>query len=149
MGCPMAFSATGRDGINSEINVTPLVDVLLVLLIIFMIISPVKPQGLDAAVPQSPKGPTSIADREQSVVAEVAKSGNDVQVRINQQPVAWERLEAQLNDTYKTRAQRVLFIRGDDDLDFVEVIRVIDAAKATKLDITVGLVTAKVAGVGV
>jgi biopolymer transport protein ExbD len=52
-----------------------------------------------------------------------------VQVRINKQPVAWERLEAQLTDIYKMRAQRVLFIRGEDDLDFAEVIRVIDAAR--------------------
>jgi biopolymer transport protein ExbD len=114
-----------------------------------MIISPVKPQGLDAEIPQPPKDPTSNPPPDVSVVAEVVRSGNDVQVRINQQPVAWERLEAQLNDIYKLRAQRVLFIRGDDDLDFVDVIRAIDAAKATKLDITIGLFAAKTTGGGV
>ena len=146
----MAFSAAGRNGINPEINVTPLVDVLLVLLIIFMIISPLKPHGLEAEIPQSPKkNQPSPPDLERSVVAEVVKSGTEVQVRINQQPVAWERLEAQLTDIYKTRAQRLLFIRGEDDLDFAEVIRVIDAAKATNLDINVGLFTAKSAGGGV
>ena len=145
----MAFSAAGRDGINPEINVTPLVDVLLVLLIIFLIISPLKPHGLEAEIPQPPKNPKSVPDPERSIVAEVVKSGNEVQVRINQQPVAWERLEAQLTDIYKTRAQRVLFIRGEDDLDFAEVIRVIDAAKATNLDINVGLFTAKSAAGGV
>jgi biopolymer transport protein ExbD len=146
----MAFSATSRDGINSEINVTPLVDVLLVLLIIFMIISPVKPQGLNAEIPQPPdKNQPSPPDLDHSVVAEVVRSGNDVQVRINQRAVAWENLDAQLNEIYKLRAQRVLFIRGDDDLDFVDVIRVIDAAKATKLDITIGLFTAKSAAAGV
>ena len=146
----MAFSAAGRNGINPEINVTPLVDVLLVLLIIFMIISPLKPHGLEAEIPQSPKkNQPSPPDLERSVVAEVVKSGTEVQVRINQQPVAWERLEAQLPDIYKTRAQRLLFMRGEDDLDFAEVIRVIDAAKATNLDINVGLFTAKSAGGGV
>ena len=146
----MAFSATSRDGINSEINVTPLVDVLLVLLIIFMIISPVKPQGLNAEIPQPPdKNQPSPPDLDHSVVAEVVRSGNDVQVRINQRAVAWENLDAQLNEIYKLRAQRVLFIRGADDLDFVDVIRVIDAAKATKLDITIGLFTAKSAAAGV
>ena len=146
----MAFSATSRDGINSEINVTPLVDVLLVLLIIFMISSTVKPQGLNAEIPQPPdKNQPSPPDLDHSVVAEVVRSGNDVQVRINQRAVAWENLDAQLNEIYKLRAQRVLFIRGDDDLDFVDVIRVIDAAKATKLDITIGLFTAKSAAAGV
>jgi biopolymer transport protein ExbD len=144
----MAFSAAGRDGINSEINVTPLVDVLLVLLIIFMIISPVKPQGLIAEVPQPPK-PDSTPQIDQSIVAEVVKRGEQVEVRINQQPVAWDRLEAQLTDIYKTRAQRVLFIRGDGDLDFEQVIRVINAANETRLNITVGLFTAKVGGAGV
>ena len=143
----MAFSAAGRDGISSEINVTPLVDVLL---IIFMIISPMKPQGLEAEVLQPPpKTPTSAQQPEQSVVAEVVKRGEQVEVRINQQPVAWDRLEAQLTDIYKTRAQRVLFIRGDHDLDFEQVIRVINAANETKLNITVGLFTAKVGGAGV
>jgi biopolymer transport protein ExbD len=142
----MAFSAANRDGINSEINVTPLVDVLLVLLIIFMIISPVKPQGLNAEIPQQPAKhqPTPPAP-ERSIVAEVVRAGNEVQIRINQQPVAWERLEAQLTDIYKTRAQRVLFFGGDAVLDYVEVSRVFDAAKATRLDITIGLFTAKTA----
>jgi biopolymer transport protein ExbD len=114
-----------------------------------MIISPIKPRGLEAEIPQPPPNDHSTPPPDVSVVAEVVRSGNDVQLRINRQPVAWEQLEAQLSDIYKRRAQKVLFIRGDDDLDFVDVIRVIDAAKATKLDITIGLFTAKTGGRGV
>ena len=130
----------GGNGVNAVINVTPLVDVLLVLLIIFMMIMPMKPVGLEAEIPQPPKKdlPT---DPERAVIAEVLKQGDDAIVRINHEQIAWSALEARLTEIYKTRAQRVIFIKGDDDLDFAIVARVIDAAKATKLGIDVGLLS--------
>jgi biopolymer transport protein ExbD len=136
----MAMTTGSGNGLNAVINVTPLVDVLLVLLIIFMVIMPMKPVGLEAEIPQPPTKDVP-TDAERTVVAEVLRQGEDAVVRINHEQIAWSALEARLTEIYKTRAQRVIFIKGDDDLDFVVVARVIDAANATKLGINVGLLS--------
>jgi len=120
----------------SEINVTPMIDVLLVLLIIFMVIVPAVPRGETAAVPQASPNPFTGA-----IVLEVmGGAGNSIDLRINQQRIAQGELQSRLAAIYANRAQRVLFIKGDDRLSFREIAQIIDIGHAAGVD-QIGLMT--------
>jgi biopolymer transport protein TolR len=137
----------GHDGPNSSINITPLIDVMLVLLIIFMVITPLTPKGLEALVPQPPKDQTNNpppTDRTIVVQLLSAGGGGKPALKINQEDVSWENLQGRLADIYKTRAEKVMFVKGDPDVMFENVAQVIDMAKAADPDMKVGLITAKV-----
>jgi biopolymer transport protein TolR len=122
----MAISVGGASrGTFVEVNVVPLIDILLVLLVIFMII-PHQRTGLQADLPQPARKTTAEAPSEPIVVQVLA----DGSLRINQQPVAWDDLGRRLEEIYKDRASHVAFLRGDEALDFQVVARVIDIMSA-------------------
>jgi biopolymer transport protein ExbD len=136
----MAVGGPGS-GPNANPNVTPLIDVLLVLLIIFMVITPLTPKGLDALVPQPPKDNTKVtAPDSRTIVVQLLKGGG---LKINQEDVTLASLQGRLTDIYKERAEKVLFVKADDDLEFWQVAQVIDVAHAAGVD-KVGLITAKI-----
>jgi biopolymer transport protein ExbD len=141
----MAFSTGGGGGAMGEINVTPMIDILLVLLIIFMVIVPVTPKGLDALVPQPPKNPQQQQQpNDRTIVVQVLyQAGAAPQYKINETPVQKSELLARLSDIYANRAERVMFVKGDDNLDFRYVAEVIDIGRAANVD-HIGLMTPKI-----
>ncbi len=130
---------TGKGGPQPNINMTPLIDVLLVLMIIFMVITPLTPKGLEALVPQPPpkNTPPPPPDQDRTVVILIDK---DRHMKLNTEDITEAQLGKRLEDVFKTRAERVVFVKGDPDLEFQYVARAIDIAKGAAMD-KVGLMT--------
>jgi biopolymer transport protein ExbD len=124
-------------------NVTPLIDVLLVLIIVFMVVvSMDKSQGFDTQIPQPPKSPNEPPSPERTIVIQVewTQEGQPPALKINNENVKWADLHDRLQGIFAGRVERVAFVRGDDDIDFEDVARVIDIAKKSGVD-KVGLLT--------
>jgi len=141
----MAMSMGGGGGYSSDINVTPMIDVLLVLLIIFMVIVPVTPKGLDALVPQPPKNPQKQQNpTDRTIVVQVMHHpGAQPTYKINETDVLKGELLPKLTDIYANRAERIMFVRGDDDVNFASIAEVIDIGRAAGVD-HIGLMTPKI-----
>ena len=133
--------AVGGDGggPKADINMTPMIDVLLVLIIIFMVITPLTPKGLEALIPQPPPKDAPPPDVDRTVVIILNKNGT---MQLNQDPITPDRLADRLLDVFKTRNERVCFVKADPDLEFQFVAKAIDIAKGAQMD-KVGLMTAK------
>jgi biopolymer transport protein ExbD len=136
---------TGEAGGNmSEINVTPMIDILLVLLIIFMVIVPVTPKGLDALVPQPSKDQKQNNTSDRTIVVQVIYvPGQRPQYKINETPLTKQELLPKLTEIFANRAERVMFVKGDDDLNFSYIAEVIDIGKAANVD-HIGMMTPKI-----
>jgi biopolymer transport protein ExbD len=122
-----------------------MIDVLLVLLIIFMVIVPVTPKGLDALVPQPPKNPEQNQQQnDRTIVVQVLhRAGGAPEYKINETPVNKVELLPKLTEIYSNRAERIMFVKGDDNLDFRYIAEVIDIGHAANVD-HIGLMTPKI-----
>jgi biopolymer transport protein TolR len=131
----------GQGGPVSEPNIVPLIDVLLVLIIIFMVITPRTPTGLATIVPQPPPPNQKQTEPDnRTIVVQVMPGGK---LKINQDDSNWNDLGPRLFDIFKERADKIAFVKGDDDVEFAQVARAIDIMRGSGID-HVGLITAKI-----
>ena len=130
-----------KGGAMAEMNVVPLIDILLVLLIIFMVITPLVPKGLDTLVPQpNPNQQQNQEMENKTVVVQVLTNGK---VKINNEDSTWDGLGPRIEQIFKDRAEKIAFVKGDNDVLFAEVARAIDIMRGAGID-KVGLITAKI-----
>jgi biopolymer transport protein ExbD len=140
----------GSGGLQSEINVTPLVDVVLVLLIIFMVIVPLTLNSYEVAVPTESQAavPADLPEPEQIVLAvdaELCPALDGCQVRLNDETLALSELPGRIREIFASRTteDRVLFLAADDSLNYEAVMRIVDSAKAAAGELRIGIVTAE------
>jgi biopolymer transport protein TolR len=136
----MGMEVGSKGSSMATMNVVPLIDIFLVLIIIFMVITPLTPRGLDTQIPQpakidSPNLPPPL----KTIVVQVLDSGK---LKINEEDATWDSLGARLNNVFKERSEKVAFVQGEDGVRFSEVARAIDVMRDSGVE-KVGLITAR------
>jgi biopolymer transport protein TolR len=137
----MAMSMGAEKEKIAEINITPMIDILLVLLIIFMVIVPAVPKGLEATLPQPPNHIAN-AGNDSIVVQVFSHRGASPTYRINDVDIPHAQLLAKLTEIFANRAERTMFVKGDDSVSFAAVADVIDIGRAANA-LHIGLMTPK------
>lgn len=133
----MGMAVGGSGGPKSDINITPYIDILLVLLIIFMVVTPTKKYDLDVRVPQPPPSDVKVEANPDTIVVTI---NADNTIQINTEPVDINALQERLQKIYSARANKNLFIRGFGQLPYGQVVNIIDKAKGAGVG-DIGLIT--------
>ncbi|MCI0348886.1 MAG: biopolymer transporter ExbD [Acidobacteriales bacterium] len=143
----MAMNTGAGNGLRADMNVTPMIDVLLVLIIIFLMITPLAPKGEEALIPQSDPNRVNIPPPDATIVVQLlpAAKGERPLLKINQRDVSWEELESTLREIFIRRAEKVAFVKADRELNFEDVAQVIGIAHEAGV-MKVGLMSEKKIG---
>jgi biopolymer transport protein TolR len=137
---PMSMTSATSKELRADINVTPLIDVLLVLLIIFMVIQPIAVRGLDTLVPQPPKSPEQVNRPRAIIVQVLGDREHGVTYKINQTSLNKLEIQPLLSRLFATRTDKSIFIQGDATLDFSSIAEIIDYSHQAGID-TIGIIT--------
>lgn len=133
----MGMSAGGGSGAMRDPNVTPIIDVMLVLLIIFMVVTPLTQAGHDVELPESADNVAQNTEPDPNqLVLDIDSAG---QVTINKQPVTWDELPLRIRDIFETRSDKTIFLRAAPTLKYGEVVAVLDVARGNGVE-RVGIV---------
>jgi biopolymer transport protein TolR len=127
-----------KGGAMAEMNVVPLIDILLVLLIIFMVITPLTPKGLETVLPRT--NVDTVEPRITNPLTVVVQVGQGGRLMINNENTDFDRLGPRMEQIFKDRAEKVAFVQGDNDVVFMDVARAIDILRGSGID-KVGLIT--------
>jgi biopolymer transport protein TolR len=131
----MAFETRSQNSSISQINVVPLVDLMLVLLVIFMVTAPILQQGVSVDLPQAKAG--ALTGEEEQLVVTVDKKGG---IYLNDTPITFDQLGPKLEAVTKLRPDKQVFLRADRQVPYGEVVRVMAAAKAAGVE-SLGMIT--------